>query len=120
MSMIEGYMSPDKKVKFYIAHSDVEFSTGILVMSPKTELPKHNRPVLERLRQIYGISIIKLYDGENIGEVILAEGGKPLEIPPKQYHIHSNPTDDKSITMWKAEGDITHIIEEIRRTFRKI
>lgn len=112
-------MSQGKKLIFYIAHSDVEFSTGILVMSPKTELPKHNRPVLERLRQIYGICLMKLYDDKNIREVTLKEG-ESLEIPPRQYHIHSNPTDDKSITMWKAEGDITHIIEEIRRTFRKI
>ena len=119
MIMIEGYISPDEKVIFYIAHSDIEFSTGILVMSPKTELSKHNRPVLERLTQIYGICLMKLYDDKNIREVTLREG-ESLEIPPKQYHIHSNPTDDKSITMWKAEGDITHIIEEIRRTFRKI
>jgi quercetin dioxygenase-like cupin family protein len=117
--MIECYKSSDGKVIFYIAHSDKKFSTGILILEPKTELPKHKRPVLERLRQIYGICLMKLYNDGNIKEVTLKEG-ESLEIPPNQYHIHSNPTDDKSITMWKAEGDITNIIGEIRKSFRKI
>jgi len=117
--MIKGYKSKDGKIIFYIAHSNEKLSTGILILYPKTELPKHNRPVVERLTQIYGICLMKLYDGENIREVTLREE-ESLQISPNQYHIHSNPTDDKSITIWKAEGDITHIIEEIRRTFRKI
>ena len=117
--MIEGYKSPDKKVIFYIAHSDKKFSTGTLLINPKAELTKHNRPVLERLLQIFGNCLIKLFDEGDIKEIVLREG-KSLEIPPYQYHIHSNPTNDKSITIWRAEGDITHIIGEIRRTFNKI
>lgn len=117
--MIEGYKISDGKVIFYIAHSDKEFSAGILILYPKAELPKHNRPVVERLMQVYGICIMKLYDEQNIREITLRER-ESLQIPPKQYHIHSNPTSDKSITMWKAEGDITNIIEEIRKNYKKI
>jgi len=50
MNMIEGYIREDRKVIFYIAHSDTELSTGILIMGPKTELSKHSRPVPEKLR----------------------------------------------------------------------
>jgi len=43
-----------------------------------------------------------------------------LEIPAGQFHIYSNPTNNKSITIWKFEGDITGLIEDIRDNFKKI
>ncbi len=99
-----------------IAFSDKNLSVGTLTIDSKQELSKHNRPVLESLHQIKGRCIIKLFDNnENIKEVILDEG-ESIDIPPKQYHIHSNPYDETSITFWKASGDITKIIEAIRNS----
>jgi len=59
--------------------------------------------------------MIKLFgDNESIEEVVLNEGDS-IDIPPEKYHIHSNPFDDISLTFWKASGDITEIIENIRK-----
>lgn len=118
MADIEIYESSDRKIRFYIAHSDKKLSTGLLLLEPRTELQKHNRPALEQLTQIYGTCTMKLFDKNKIKKIILKEGDE-LKVPPNQYHIHSNLTNKKSITMWKAEGDITAIIETIRKTFKK-
>ncbi|MFH1565287.1 MAG: hypothetical protein ABIC82_05610 [bacterium] len=40
--------------------------------------------------------------------------GESIDIPPEQFHIHANPFDDVSITLWKASGDILEIIDKIR------
>jgi gentisate 1,2-dioxygenase len=108
----ELYLLPEGKI--IIAHSDKRLSIGYLVLNPGKELPKHNRPVLEELRQISGKCVMKLYDGDKIREVTLNENDR-LEIPTLQYHIHSNPFSDLSYTLWIAHGDITPIIESIRK-----
>ena len=101
-----------------IAFSDNNLSVGTLEINPKKELQKHNRPVLESLFQLKGRCMIKLFgDDENIEEVVLNEGDS-IDIPPKKYHIHSNPFENTSITFWKASGDITEIIENIRNNSR--
>ncbi len=56
---------------------------------------------------------MRLFDDGSFKEVILNEGDS-IEIPPSKYHIHSNPYGGTSITFWKASGDITKIINEIR------
>ena len=99
-----------------IAFSDKNLSVGILTINSKQELSKHNRPVLESLYQIKGKCVIKLFDkNNNVKEVILNER-ESIDIPPKQYHIHSNPYDKTSITFWKASGDITKIIGDIKKS----
>lgn len=107
----EIYEVPQGKV--FIGHSDKNLSVGYLELNPKQELEKHNRPVTERLMQITGSCVMKLYTGDEVKEITLNEGDT-LEIPPKQYHVHANVSDKKSITFWKAEGDITEIIQKIR------
>ncbi|MFH1029749.1 MAG: hypothetical protein V1770_00640 [bacterium] len=37
-----------------------------------------------------------------------------MDIEPNRYHIHFNPTEERSITFWKIIGDITEIINDIR------
>lgn len=102
--------------KIMIAFSDKSLSVGTLTITSKQELTKHNRPVLESLYQIKGKCVMKLFDeNDNFKEVILNEG-ESVDIPAKQYHIHSNPFDETSITFWKASGDITKIIEDIRNS----
>jgi gentisate 1,2-dioxygenase len=63
---------------------------------------------------------MKLFDDKRLSkEVILNEGDK-LIIPANQYHIHSNSSDEKSLTSWKFEGNIISVIENIRNSFKKI
>ena len=63
---------------------------------------------------------MKLFDdGKFVKEVILNEGDK-LVIPANQYHIHSNHSNEKSLTSWRFEGDIVDIIQNIRNNFKKI
>ncbi len=101
-----------------IAFSDRNLSVGTLELNPKKELQKHNRPVPESLFQLKGRCKIKLFgDEENIEEVVLNEGDS-IDIPPEKYHIHSNPFEDTSLTFWKASGDITEIIDNIRNSSR--
>ena len=97
-----------------IAFSDRNLSVGTLELNPKQELSKHNRPVLESLFQIKGKCMMKLVEDDgSIKEVILNEGDS-LDICAEKYHLHTNPFDEASVTFWKADGDITQIIEDIR------
>jgi gentisate 1,2-dioxygenase len=54
-----------------------------------------------------------------IQEVTLNENDT-FTIPANQFHIHSNPTDEISVTMWKFEGDISEVIKKIREENEKI
>jgi len=109
----ELYKIPEGKIG--IAHSDDKFSIGYLELNPGKELAKHNRPVLEQLMQIKGACKIILYHEEEIKTITLNEGGN-LDIKPGQYHVHSNKDNTEiSITLWKFNGDIRNIIDEIRK-----
>lgn len=108
----EKYDIPERYIM--IAYSDQNLSVGILEISPGKELSKHNRPVLESLFQIKGKCVMKLFEDDgSVNEVILEEG-ENTNIPLLKFHIHSNPYEEKSITLWKASGDITEIINKIR------
>ena len=96
-----------------IAFSDKNLSVGTLELNPKQELSKHNRPALESLFQLKGKCMMKIFEGDNVKEVVLEEG-QSIDIPALTFHIHSNPFDENSVTFWKASGDITKIIEDIR------
>jgi len=99
--------------KMVIIHSDKNLSVGYLVLNPGKELAKHNRPVLEHLRQISGKSVMKLFDGNKVREITLKEDDS-LEIPASQYHIHANPFSELSYTLWLFHGDISEIIKSIK------
>ena len=99
-----------------IAFSDKNLSVGTLELNPNQELAKHNRPVLESLFQLKGKCMMKLFEEDgSIKEVVLNER-ESIDIPPLKFHIHSNPFEDNSITFWKASGDITEIIDNIRNS----
>lgn len=101
--------------KIMIAFSDKNLSVGILEVDAGKEFLKHNRPVRESLFQVKGTCMIKLFnEAGEVEEVILNEGDT-LEIEPNRYHIHGNNTDENIITFWKANGDITEIINDIRQ-----
>ena len=110
----ENYKLPQGSIM--VAFSDENLSVGTLELNPKQELTKHNRPCLESLFQLEGTCTMKLFeDNGEIKEVMLNKGDS-LDIPKEKFHIHSNPTDKKSITLWKASGDIRTIIENIRKS----
>lgn len=116
--MTEIYKIPEGKIT--IVFSDKNKSIGLLELNPGQQLLKHNRPVNEELTQIYGSSTIKLFDdGGIIKETILGEGEK-LIIPANQFHTHTNFSKERSITLWKFEGDIVEIIEKIKNSFKKL
>ena len=108
----EKYDLPQGKIM--IAFSDKNLSVGTLEINPKQKLSKHNRPVLESLFQIEGKCLMEIFEKEGIREVALNKGDS-IDIEPSKFHIHSNPFDEKSITFWKANGDITEIINAIRQ-----
>jgi len=102
-----------KQGKIIIAYSDKNLSIGYLELNPGTELEKHNRPTAEQFYQVEGTAIVVIFDKDDSKEVILSKGDQ-LEVPANQYHIHANRGTDRSITMWKFEGDISEVINKIR------
>lgn len=106
--MLEILKIPEGRI--IIGFSDKSLSIGLLELNPGKELSKHNRPVKEELVQIKGNCLIKILDGDKINLI----EGKKLEIPARQFHIHSNPTPEKTLTLWKFQGDISEVIRKIR------
>lgn len=117
----EIWQDPQTKVTFYFSHSDENLTTGVMVIPPKTELPKHNRPkAFENLVQVSGKCVMIVFDeSENSTEHTL-EVGSTLRMEKGQYHIHSNPFDEISYTLFKAEGDITEVMKVLRENFKRL
>ena len=122
VSAFEVWESPDGQARFCFSHSDGVFTTGVLILQPGCELPKHNRPLaVESLVQLSGRSTIKLLDDDGILDserTLLPADGIAME--KGQWHIHANPFDVESTTMFKADGNITDIVAELRRTYTEI
>jgi len=61
---------------------------------------------------------MKLFeDNGSVTDITLNEGNA-IEIPAGRFHVHSIPMDSKSITFWKASGDIREIIDKIRESIK--
>lgn len=116
--MTEIYELPLGKIIF--GFSDKKLTVGNLVLNHGQALPKHSRPVDEQLVQISGTCSVKLFNGDTLEKEITLHSGDVLKIPVNQLHIHSNPTSEKSVTLFKFEGDVTTQVEKIRNTFKKI
>lgn len=118
----ETWKDPATGVEFSFSHSDKNFTTGVMYLPPHSELPKHNRPkAFENLKQIAGKCKMTVFDLDGVGsfEKVLSPGDE-LRMEKGQYHIHANPFDEKSYTLFKAEGDITEIMEVLRTNFKRI
>ena len=116
--MFEIHKLPQGKIVFSCVTK--ELSIGALSLNPNQELPKHNRPVIEQLVQVVGTCVMKLFNEENLVQEVTLRENDTLIIPANQFHIHTNPTDGVSVTMWKFEGDITQVIREIRNNNQKL
>ncbi len=99
----------------YLGPSDTKRSIGFLLLLPKQQLPKHNRPIEEWLVQTEGSSIIILYNNEVVEKKVVLRRGDSLKIPANQFHQHTNPTNKASLTSWRFDGDITDIINKLRK-----
>jgi len=99
----------------YIGHSSKKQSVGFLKLLPNQKLPEHNRPVEEQLKQIKGQCVMELYDEEKLFDKRTLNEGDEMKIPAKQYHVHSNLSSNESLTYWKFDGNITAVIESIRK-----
>ncbi|HCR81537.1 MAG: hypothetical protein UY13_C0002G0006 [Candidatus Pacebacteria bacterium GW2011_GWB1_47_8] len=121
MNSFEVYQDPDGQAQFYFSHSDKQFTTGVLVLHPGKELAKHNRPLaVENLIQIAGKCVMKVYSSETEYENKALKVGDSLSMAKGVYHIHSNPFQEISVTFFKAEGDITKIMDNLRKALVKI
>jgi len=121
MNPFEIWEDPQTGVRFYFGHSTVEFTTGIMMIPANTELPKHNRPLaIENLVQVEGKCVMKIFDDNDIVTKHILEAGSTLSMPKGQFHIHANPYKQTSCTLFKAVGDITTIVENVRQNFNSI
>ena len=116
--MFEIYKLPQGKI--VISYSDKHLSIGLLQLKPHHELTKHNRPVTEQLVQVEGTCIMKLFEGDTLVQEVTLHENEALTIPAHQYHMHTNPTNNISVTLWKFEGDIAEVLTIIRNTNPKI
>lgn len=92
-----------------------------MIIPAGKSLPKHNRPlVVENLVQVSGKCLMEVFEENDKGSEHILEVSDTLSMLKKQYHIHSNPYKTTSCTLFKAEGDITQIVEAVRNSFIKI
>jgi len=100
---------------FYLGESTEKKSVGYLELKPNTSLTLHNRlGGIENLTQVEGKCVMVVFATEK-GENHLLEPTNKLSIKPEGvYHIHTNPYKEPSLTYWDFDGDIRHVIEDIR------
>lgn len=116
--MYELYKLRQGKIVF--TYTSKNLNTGSLYLNPHQELAKHNRPVTEQLVQFVGTCVMKLFDGDTLVKEVTLHENETLTIPANQFHMHTNPTDDISVTMWKFEGDISEVLQMIRNDNEKL
>lgn len=122
MAAFEMWEDPTGGARFCFSHVGKDFSTGVLLLKSDTELPKHNRPLAEEnLLQIEGhCQVTLLSESGDVEAVYDLTPGAMLRMKKGQWHIHANPFPEPSTTQFKAEGDITEIVQTMREKFTKI
>ena len=122
MPAFEVWDSPDGQVRFCFSDSSSDFTTGVMILRPHTQLAKHNRPLaFENLLQIEGSCTMTLLSESSEEQTVHElKPGDMLRMEKGQWHIHANPNDTRSFTLFKAEGDITSIVENLRQTFQPV
>jgi quercetin dioxygenase-like cupin family protein len=115
---MEAYDLPDGVIT--VSHCTEDLSIGTLKLDPGAELDRHNRPVDEKLLQIQGSGGLRIFEDDGEEREVIFEEGDTFEIPADKDHQHINPSDEESIVIWKFEGDITGIIEDIREDFEEV
>jgi quercetin dioxygenase-like cupin family protein len=118
----EMWEDPATEARFCFAHVGEDFSTGVLVLKADSELQKHNRPhASENLLQISGhCQVTLLAEDGAVQATYDLTPGTSIRMQKGQWHIHVNPFPELSVTQFKAEGDITEIVETMRHKFTKV
>lgn len=99
----------------YLGPSDENKSFGYLELNPHTSLTLHNRLAVENLTQVKNkCEVVVYWDKEHT--IILNEGDSLSIEPAGTWHIHVNPYDEVSLTYWDFDGDITGIINSIKKS----
>jgi len=106
--------------KISVSCSSEKLSIGTLELEPGAELDRHNRPVDEQLIQIKGKGGLRIFEEDGETREVIFEEGDSFRIPADKDHQHINPSEQESIVMWKFEGDITEIIEDIRADYERL
>lgn len=114
---MEAYNLPEGVIT--VSYCDKDLSIGTLTLEPGKELERHNRPVKEELLQIKGKGGLRIFEDGESREVIFEEGDT-FEIPANKDHQHINPSGEESVVMWKFEGDIAEIVQDIRDKFEEV
>jgi quercetin dioxygenase-like cupin family protein len=118
---IEIFETSDGKAKFYFSHSDENCTTGVLHLEAGAALPKHNRPLaFENLTQLQGKCLMTLFDENDKPTEIELAVGEGIRMHKGQWHIHANPYEEVSLTMFKADGNIQEVMKVIRETSKKL
>lgn len=122
MAAFEVWDSPDGQVRFCFSHSGSDFTTGVMILQPGAALPKHNRPLAyENLLQLEGSCTMTLVSESGEAQSVYAlKPGDSLRMEKGQWHIHANPNAAASLTLFKAEGDITAVMDNLRKTFTQV
>lgn len=121
MTPFEIWKDPDTGVVFYFSHSDEKLTTGVMMIPPGAALPKHNRPhAYENLVQVGGKCQMTVFDKNGNSTKHILNVNNSLRMQKGQFHIHANPYDEPSYTLFKAEGDITEIMKVLRSAFERI
>jgi hypothetical protein len=75
----------------------------------------------ENLLQISGRCQVTLLDeAGNVQDTYDLTPGTSIRMEKGQWHIHANPFTEPSITQFKAEGDITEIVDTMRHKFNRM
>ncbi len=108
-------------VVFYFSHSDENLTTGVMEIPANTELPKHSRPLAyENLVQISGKCVMEVFNDDDTSQELTLAVGDTLRMKKGQSHIHKNPFDQISSTLFKAEGDISEVMKVLRTNFEQL
>lgn len=95
-----------------VAKATQSQSIGTLALNEGAELDRHSRPVDEQLLQIEGTGGVRVFH-ENSSEEILLKEGDTYVIPDGQEHQHLNMGDGRSVVIWRFDGDILDVIDDI-------
>ncbi len=118
----EIWEDPSGHARFYFSHSDREFTTGTIVLKPDAELPPHSRALAyDNLMQVAGVCQLSLTNvGGEVETTYDLRPGVAIRLPKGQWHIHANPFEEESVTLFRADGDITEAVEAIRHKYTRI
>lgn len=104
-----------------VACCDEALSIGTLTLRGDASLEKHSRPVDEQLLQVEGTGALRLFDEDGREErTVTLDEGDTFHIPAGRQHAHVNPDGDESVVLWRFDGDIRDIIDDIREEHERI